>query len=138
MNDRIPLPNGESVLKAPSWRSGRYRLTLGVADLKRSETFYSGILGFWPLKRTATIVHLAQDNLELVLESDKMPLPRKLPSGFRFGFWVGTQREVGLWGSFLESRGVRIKEAAHRNDSGISLVFLDPDDYPIEVYWDSE
>lgn len=110
-------------------------MILGVADLRRSESFYRDVLGFWPLKRSEKSVTLAQDHLELVLENGG--LSKDLPAGFRFGFSVGTWQDVDRWCAYLETRGVKIKKLPCLTDYGKYLLFLDPDGYSIEVWWDS-
>ncbi len=135
MKAKRRFPNLEPGGKPPPWMAGRYRVTLGVADLVRSVTFYRDVLRFWPMWRNATAVCLAQENLELIL--DRKERPKKPLQGIRIGFSVSQTKDVDLWAVYLETRRVRISSAPKNTDCGRNLVFLDPDGYPIEVHWES-
>ncbi len=135
MNVQRRLPDLKADEKTPPWKVGRYRLTLRVADLDRSVTFYRDILRFWPVWRNATTVCLTQDNLELLL--DRKERPKKPLQGIRIGFSVSRNKDLDIWAVYLETRRVHISSAPKNTDCGRNLVFLDPDGYPIEVHWES-
>ena len=119
MKAKRRFPNLEPGGKPPPWKAGRYRVTLGVADLVRSVTFYRDVLRFWPVWRNATAVCLAQENLELILERSSRP--KKVTPGFHLGFSVGQSSEVDQWANYLESCRVPIKAPPKETDCGRNL-----------------
>jgi catechol 2,3-dioxygenase len=118
------------------------QVSLTVADLARSLTFYTEALGFSVLERDASTVTLGAAGAPLLLlteHSGAKPWPRDTPDGYtglyHFAILMPTRADLGLWlrhwldlGFPLPGQGDHLVSEA--------LYLSDPDGNGIEIYQD--
>lgn len=117
--------------------TGINQITLRVNDVRLSEEFYVGILGF-------RVDHRAGANITyLRLNSDLFVLVKAETPGTadardirvdHFGFRLASDAEVREAAIYLEDRGVHlVTRPAHRRE-GLAFFVMDPDGNLIEFY----
>jgi catechol 2,3-dioxygenase len=118
------------------------QVSLAVADLARSLTFYTEALGFAVLERDASTVTLGAAGVPLLVlteHSGAKPWPRDTPDGYtglyHFAILMPTRADLGLWlrhwldlGFPLPGQGDHLVSEA--------LYLSDPDGNGIEIYQD--
>jgi catechol-2,3-dioxygenase len=117
--------------------TGINQITLRVNDVRLSEEFYAGILGF-------RVDHRAGANISyLRLNSDMLVLVKAETPGTadardirvdHFGFRLASDAEVDQAAVYLDDRGVHlVTRPAHRRE-GRAFFVMDPDGNLIEFY----
>jgi catechol-2,3-dioxygenase len=117
--------------------TGINQITLRVNDVRLSEEFYAGILGF-------RVDHRAGANISyLRLNSDLLVLVKAETPGTadardirvdHFGFRLASDNEVDEAAIYLDDRGVHlVTRPAHRRE-GRAFFVMDPDGNLIEFY----
>ena len=117
--------------------TGINQITLRVNDVRLSEEFYAGILGF-------RVDHRAGANISyLRINSDLLVLVKAETPGSadardirvdHFGFRLATDEEVDEAAVFLDDRGAHlVTRPAHRRE-GRAFFVMDPDGNLIEFY----
>ncbi|HKE36872.1 MAG TPA: VOC family protein [Candidatus Baltobacteraceae bacterium] len=108
-------------------------LSLGVSDIVTSERFYRETLGL-ATHRVDDVVEVRWNDFLLILNASP-------PAGrgkFHFGFRVDTAEEVAAWAARLRDRGVEIVVGPSSDKGRTHLFFIDPDDYQLEIYSESD
>ena len=117
--------------------TGINQITLRVNDVRLSEEFYAGILGF-------RVEHRAGANISyLRISSDMLVLVKAETPGTadardirvdHFGFRLASDAEVDEAAVYLDDRGVHlVTRPAHRRE-GRAFFVMDPDGNLIEFY----
>jgi catechol-2,3-dioxygenase len=117
--------------------TGINQITLRVNDIRLSEEFYAGILGF-------RVDHRAGANISyLRINSDMLVLVKAETPGTadardirvdHFGFRLASDAEVDQAAVYLDDRGVHlVTRPAHRRE-GRAFFVMDPDGNLIEFY----
>ncbi|HKS97987.1 MAG TPA: VOC family protein [Rugosimonospora sp.] len=113
-------------------------LGLLVADQERSQRFYATYFAFDPATATrypdGTVIIRDADGFDLALHQSPTP-PGELPEFLHFGFRCTTPDEVHALHHRLLADGIPIV-AADNDPDLISIKCLDPDRYPVEIYWE--
>ena len=114
------------------------RVRLQVADLERSLTFYTGVLGLRSLAaegRTATLGAGDEPLVELVERPGARPVPRRGLLGlYHFALLLPDRAALGRFVAHLVERGLPAGSADHAVSEALYLA--DPDGLGIEVYAD--
>ena len=110
-------------------------LHLAVADVNRSEKFYSEHLGFKRKTVHGKILFLTNEaGFDLALDPEYAP--EKLPDWFHFGFRLESSVEVRDLFAKMTEKSVTIHKALQEYNDWIFFRCADPDGYLIEVYWE--
>ena len=111
-------------------------LALAVSDQDRSRRFYERYLGFdpEPTPREDGVLML-HDTAGFALALGETAEPIALPAFLHFGIGLATPEEVRAFRERLEADGVEIVGAWDEADY-VSVKFLDPDRYVVEVSWE--
>jgi catechol 2,3-dioxygenase-like lactoylglutathione lyase family enzyme len=104
-------------------------LSLGVADVDRSEQFYHGVLQL-PTRRDGDDAVVQWPDFELVI-SARPPAHR---SKMHFGFRVPSRSDVDAWAQRIREKGTEIVSGPSDNDGTYQLFIVDPDNYEVEIY----
>ncbi len=118
-------------------------LVLRVRDLKRSEEFYTRILGLKVTGRageTMTFFSSTDDyhDLAIIKLGENAPGPDPNRVGlYHFAYQLGSLDELKEAYRFLQEKEVKIAGMGDHGQTK-SLYFLDPDGNEIEVYCDSQ
>jgi catechol 2,3-dioxygenase-like lactoylglutathione lyase family enzyme len=109
-------------------------LALTVRDQKRSKSFYSDVLGlsFNVQEDPDGMLLRMEEGFELALLVGDPPEGRER---IHFGFELKTPDEVRSFRQRLKSETVTEVEW-YDLDTFVSVKFLDPDDYIVEVFWE--
>ena len=112
-------------------------LGLPVVNLERSLTFYATHFGFDPATATTypdhTVIVRNADGFDLALHP--VPAPVGRPEFLHFGFHLVSAAEVRAKRAEISAAGVRIIEE-YEDEDLVSFKCLDPDGWPVEVYWE--
>jgi catechol 2,3-dioxygenase-like lactoylglutathione lyase family enzyme len=108
-------------------------LSLGVSNIGISERFYGDVLGL-PTHRVGDHVEIRWSDDFLLILTASPPAGR---GKFHFGFRVDGAEEVDAWGVRLRERGVEIVIGPSGEEGRRQLYCIDPDDYKIEIYYES-
>jgi catechol 2,3-dioxygenase len=113
-------------------------VTLRVADLERSRSFYEGILAFQPIKQESGRVVLGgQDKkplLELIEVPGAAPQPRRATGLYHVAILFPTRADLGRELLRVARAGVQIGQGDHLVSE--ALYISDPDDNGLELYRD--
>ena len=111
-------------------------LALGVADQARSRRFYETYFGFGAGPATryddGVLIIRNGDGFDLALGE---PAPNGMAQFFHFGFRCADAEQVREQRAKLVADGVRLVEDED-TDAYVGVKCLDPDGYPVEVYWE--
>jgi catechol 2,3-dioxygenase-like lactoylglutathione lyase family enzyme len=110
-------------------------INLTVADVNRSTRFYRQWLGFLPGERTyadGTVFIRDEEGTDLAFHSGLSSPP---PRTFHFGFRRGSPETVRQLYARTRREQIEVTEFEDEPDI-VSVKFLDPDGYEIEVYWE--
>lgn len=119
-------------------------VVLKVRDLKRSEAFYSGVLGITVVSRISHPVHMSfftlgnHHDFAIIEVGDDAPSPDPRATGLaHIAFKIGeTVANFDSMRSDLDSAGIDSLYTAER-DFTTSLHLLDPDGNEVELYIDT-
>lgn len=118
---------------------GVLETVLYVADLKRSDRFYSDVLGFERIGREPgrSLFYRAGSSVFLVFEAGATSRPgSSLPPHGAFGSvhtcFLVAREDYEPWKSWLRASGVAIEQEA-RWRNGASFYFRDPDGNLLEI-----
>ena len=113
-------------------------VTLRVADLERSRSFYEGIMGFQSIEQEPGRVILGgqdkQPLLELLEVPGAGPQPRRATGLYHVAILFPTRADLGREFIRLANAGVQIGQGDHLVSE--ALYISDPDDNGLEVYQD--
>ncbi len=117
--------------------TGINQITLRVNDVRLSEEFYAGILGFRVDHRAGANITYLRLNSDLVVlvkaETPGTPDARDIRVD-HFGFRLASDADVREAAVYLEERGVHlVTRPAHRRE-GLAFFVMDPDGNLIEFY----
>jgi catechol 2,3-dioxygenase-like lactoylglutathione lyase family enzyme len=111
-------------------------LGLTVADRERSRRFYETYFGFGARPATryedGTLIIRDVDGFDLALHEGT---PAPTDDFMHFGFRCAGPEEVRALGARLTAADVTVTDS-HDLDWYVSFKALDPDGYPVEVYWE--
>jgi len=111
--------------------TGLNHLTLAVADLARSFTFYSELLGFKPQARWDSGAYLLLGELWLCLSHDRQRSVACSPDYTHFAFSI----EKEHFAAFVDRiRRYDVREWSDNRSEGDSIYFLDPDGHQLEAH----
>lgn len=110
---------------------GLGHLTLAVADLPRSFTFYSELLGFKPRARWDSGAYLSLGELWLCLSLDPQRVIIENPDYTHFAFSI-EEMNFSIFVEHIRCQGVH--EWKTNRSEGESIYFLDPDGHQLEVH----
>jgi len=112
-------------------------LGLPVVDLDRSLAFYATHFGFDPATATTypdrTVIVRNADGFDLALHP--VASTRDRPEFLHFGFHLDSAAEVRAKRAGISAAGIRIIEE-YEDEDLVSFKCLDPDGWPVEVYWE--
>jgi catechol 2,3-dioxygenase-like lactoylglutathione lyase family enzyme len=114
-------------------------LALAVRDQERSRRFYDTYLGFGahPPRRYDDGVLMLYNAEGFALALGQTDEPIRLPSFLHFGTGLATPDEVRAFRERLAADGVPIVGEWDEPDY-VSVKFLDPDGYVVEIGWEPE
>lgn len=110
--------------------TGLNHLTLAVADLDRSISFYCDLLGFRLRARGQKFAHLEAGTLWLCLSPDVEARTPPLPDYTHIALDVAAE-DFALISERIRAAAVIWKE---NRSEGASLYFLDPDGHKLELH----
>jgi catechol 2,3-dioxygenase-like lactoylglutathione lyase family enzyme len=112
-------------------------LALAVRDQERSRRFYETYLGFGaqPARRYDDDVLMLYDADDFALALGEIDEPIRLPPFFHFGRGAESPDEVRALRDRLVADGVEIA-GEWEEPEYVSVKFLDPDGYLVEVAWE--
>ncbi|MBO3751716.1 VOC family protein [Streptosporangiaceae bacterium NEAU-GS5] len=112
-------------------------LGLPVVDLDRSLAFYAAHFGFDPTTATrypdGTVIVRNADGFDLALHPVESATTR--PEFLHFGFRLSSPEEVHSKQAAISAAGVQAVEECVE-PALVSFKCLDPDGWPVEVYWE--
>jgi catechol 2,3-dioxygenase-like lactoylglutathione lyase family enzyme len=111
--------------------TGINHITLSIADVERSFTFYSAILGFRPVAKWPKGAYLLAGDTWIALVADQHTRQAALPEYTHIAFSVSAQ-DIGLLGERIRASGATIWQ--ENWTEGDSLYFLDPDGHKLEIH----
>jgi catechol 2,3-dioxygenase-like lactoylglutathione lyase family enzyme len=116
-----------------------HHLALAVSDQERSRRFYETYLGFdaAPPRRYDDGVLMLYNAEGFALALGPTGKPIVTPRFLHFGIGVQTPADVRAFRDRLDADGVTIVEEWAEPDY-VSVKFLDPDDYVVEVAWEPD
>lgn len=125
---------------------GISHIDLTVSDAKRSADWYERVLGLKKLKSAVMdgriVEMLAHRPTRMIVGLVQHPQPQashfdeRVPGLDHLGFAVSSREELNQWQAHLENEGVEhspITDAP--SGSGTALVFRDPDNIQLEIWW---
>ena len=113
-------------------------LALAVSDQARSIRFYAHYFGFVPeAEPREDGVRILHDDAGFSLALGQIDEPIALPRFFHFGRGAPSPDEVRAFRDRVEADGLEIVDWWDEPDY-VSVKFLDPDGYVIEVGWEPE
>jgi catechol 2,3-dioxygenase-like lactoylglutathione lyase family enzyme len=125
-------------VKRPASHLGLRHVALNVKEMAASEHFYVELLGMtveWRPDPDNLYLTSGPDNLALHKASaaERDEATQRLD---HIGFFLATQEEVDQWHAFLQSQGVRIRNAprTHR-DGARSFYCYDPDGVVVQIIY---
>ncbi|MCW8798023.1 MAG: VOC family protein [Prosthecochloris sp.] len=117
--------------------TGINQITLRVNDMRLSEDFYVGILGFQvELRAGANITYLRVNSDMLVLvkaETPGVPEARDIRVD-HFGFRLSSDEEVDHAAEYMADRGVHLVTRPAQRREGRAFFVMDPDGNLVEFY----
>ncbi len=117
--------------------TGISQITLRVNDLRKSEEFYTKIIGFKLHHRLGinmTYLQAERDMLVLVRAETPSPTDCRDIRVDHFGLRLATDSEVDDAALFFRENGVHLLTSPARRRDGRAFFILDPDGNMIEVY----
>ncbi len=112
-------------------------LGLPVTDVERSRRFYETYFGFDPATAEryddGTVIIRNLDGFDLALHA--VDNVGRLPDFLHFGFKVGDADAVRTLLARLRADDVDIVEE-HDTPTYVGFKCLDPDKFPVEIYWE--
>lgn len=117
--------------------TGISQITLRVNDLRRSEEFYTKLLGFKLHHRLGinmTFLEAAGDMLVLVRAETPSPNEARDYHVDHFGLRLETDEEVDAAAAFLRENNVHLLTSPAKRRDGRAFFLLDPDGNMIEIY----
>jgi catechol 2,3-dioxygenase-like lactoylglutathione lyase family enzyme len=112
---------------------------LTVADLQRSEDFYTKVLGFavaerWVRDGLPHGVGLTAGTCELVLIQDDWARGRNRRKGEGIRFWFRTEDDIDALAEVVQASGVEITQPpSDRPGGGRTFSFDDPDGFHLTI-----
>ncbi len=123
---------------------GIHHLDLSVVDAEASSAWYERVLGLRRLRRAEfpgrTMIVLLHEEAGLVVglnqhhASDGSAFDERTTGLDHVGFRVGSREDLDAWQERLEEFGVEHSPVADA-ESGSALVFRDPDNIQLEMWW---
>jgi catechol 2,3-dioxygenase-like lactoylglutathione lyase family enzyme len=110
---------------------GINHITLSIADVERSFTFYTSILGFQPIAKWPKGAYLLAGDTWIALVADAHTRPAPLPEYTHLAFSV-SQQHFGPLSEHIRTAGAAIWQ--ENWTEGDSLYFLDPDGHKLEIH----
>jgi catechol 2,3-dioxygenase-like lactoylglutathione lyase family enzyme len=111
--------------------TGINHITLAVADVERSFTFYTAVLGLRPIAKWPKGAYLLAGDTWIALVTDPHAHQAPLPEYTHIAFSVSAQ-EIGLMSERIRASGATIWQ--ENWTEGDSLYFLDPDGHKLEIH----
>ncbi|MBI4398562.1 MAG: VOC family protein [Candidatus Omnitrophica bacterium] len=122
--------------------TGLDHIAVTVQNLKKSEAFYTKVLGgrvVWKNAANCLVQFGKKDVMALLVAPAGWPFARlrKLQGKkfSHFGFQARSEKEVFDFARMLERHKVKIIEGPYRRSDGASVYFLDPNQYTLEYFW---
>ena len=110
---------------------GINHITLSIADVERSFTFYTSILGFQPIAKWPKGAYLLAGDTWIALVADQHTRQAELPEYTHIAFSISAQ-DIGPLGERIRASGAMIWQ--ENWTEGDSLYFLDPDGHKLEIH----
>jgi len=117
--------------------TGISQITLRVNDLRRSEEFYTKIIGFRLHHRLGinmTYLEAGGDMLVLVRAETPSPEEARDIRVDHFGLRLETDEEVDAAAAYLKSNNIHILTPPAKRRDGRAFFILDPDGNLVEIY----
>jgi catechol 2,3-dioxygenase-like lactoylglutathione lyase family enzyme len=111
--------------------TGINHITLAVADVERSFTFYTAILGCQPVAKWPIGAYLLAGDTWIALVADLHVRQVALPEYTHIAFSISMQ-EMSALGERIRASGAPIWQ--ENRTEGDSLYFLDPDGHKLEIH----
>jgi catechol 2,3-dioxygenase-like lactoylglutathione lyase family enzyme len=111
--------------------TGINHITLAIADVERSFTFYTGTLGFQPIAKWPTGAYVLAGDTWIALVADPHVRQAALPEYTHIAFSISAQ-DFGALGERIRASGASIWQ--ENWTEGDSLYFLDPDGHKLEIH----
>lgn len=130
-------------MTAPGF-TGISHLDLSVSDVDASATWYERVLGVSRVRRVefasrTMVVLLAREaglviGLNAHIDRPGGPFDERHVGLDHVGFAVPRRKDLDTWQAHLAALGVEYSPVAD-GDSGSALVFRDPDNIQLEIWW---
>lgn len=117
--------------------TGISQITLRVNDLRRSEEFYTKLIGFKLHHRLGinmTYLEAAGDMLVLVRAETPSPEEARDIRVDHFGLRLATDEEVDEAAAFLKNNNIHLLTQPAKRRDGRAFFLLDPDGNLVEIY----
>ena len=111
--------------------TGINHITLAIADVERSFTFYTTILGFQPIAKWPKGAYLLAGDTWIALVADPHARQAALPEYTHIAFAISAQ-DIGSLRERIRASGTTIWQ--ENWTEGDSLYFLDPDGHKLEIH----
>jgi catechol 2,3-dioxygenase-like lactoylglutathione lyase family enzyme len=111
--------------------TGINHITLAIADVERSFTFYTTILGFQPIAKWPKGAYLLAGDTWIALVADPRARQAALPEYTHIAFSISAQ-DIGSLREHIRASGATIWQ--ENWTEGDSLYFLDPDGHKLEIH----
>jgi len=107
-------------------------LSLVVADVERSSSFYETLFGMERHWQEGDFVFLGCGDADVALVKGRPMIHRR----FHFGFRVDSREEVDAWHAAVAEHGAPITHGPQDYGSYYTFSCRDPDGYAVEIYWE--
>lgn len=111
--------------------TGINHITLATADVERSFTFYTTILGCRPIAKWPKGAYLLAGDIWIALVADPHTRQAALPEYTHIAFSISAQ-DIGPLSERIRASGTTIWQ--ENRTEGESLYFLDPDGHKLEIH----
>ena len=138
-SSRETEPAKQTEFRPSEFRPRQAGIRYQVADVARSVTFYTKLLGFHREQSNPAFASVTLDNLWLLLSGPGASGSRPMPDG--------RQQESGGWNRIvlysdalderiqgLRTAGVHIRNSVETGPGGRQILIEDPDGNPIEIH----
>jgi len=111
--------------------TGINHITLAIADVERSFTFYTSVLGFRPIAKWPLGAYLLVGDTWIAQVTDQHTRQAALPEYTHIAFAISAQ-DIGPLSDRIRASGATIWQ--ENWTEGDSLYFLDPDGHKLEIH----
>ena len=111
--------------------TGINHITLAIADVERSFTFYTAVLGCRPIAKWPKGAYLLAGDIWIALVADPHTRQAALPEYTHIAFSISAQ-DIGPLSARIRASGATIWQ--ENWTEGDSLYFLDPDGHKLEIH----